>query len=100
MTALLPAEPLDPVESSPFVPPLPPAHYERPKATIRPETTVRLAGIEVPERQQSCGTGSRRYRCGAAAQAALGKLVNGRTLVGAHPIETFRSVIDEALKTP
>jgi protein-disulfide isomerase len=27
-------------------------------------------------------------------------LVNGRTLVGAHPIETFRSVIDEALKTP
>ena len=27
-------------------------------------------------------------------------LVNGRTLVGAHPIETFRSVIDDALKTP
>lgn len=27
-------------------------------------------------------------------------LVNGRTLVGAHPIETFRSVIDEALKAP
>ena len=43
-------------------------------------TTVRLAGIEAPERQQSCGTGSRRYRCGAAAQAALGKLVSGRTL--------------------
>ncbi len=43
-------------------------------------TTVRLAGIEAPERQQSCGTGSKRYRCGAAAQAALGKLVNGRTL--------------------
>ena len=27
-------------------------------------------------------------------------LVNGRSLVGAHPIETFRSVIDEALKAP
>ena len=25
-------------------------------------------------------------------------LINGRQLVGAHPIETFRSVIDEALK--
>jgi endonuclease YncB( thermonuclease family) len=43
-------------------------------------TTVRLAGIEAPERQQSCGTGSRRYRCGAAAQAALGRLVNGRAV--------------------
>jgi protein-disulfide isomerase len=27
-------------------------------------------------------------------------LINGRTLVGAHPIETFRSVIDDALKAP
>jgi protein-disulfide isomerase len=27
-------------------------------------------------------------------------LVNGRKLVGAHPIETFRTVIDEALKAP
>ena len=26
-------------------------------------------------------------------------LINGRKLVGAHPIETFRSVIDEALKS-
>jgi endonuclease YncB( thermonuclease family) len=43
-------------------------------------TAVRLAGIEAPELQQSCGSGPRRYRCGAAAQAALGKLVNGRTL--------------------
>jgi endonuclease YncB( thermonuclease family) len=43
-------------------------------------TTVRLAGIEAPERQQVCGEGSRRQRCGAAAQAALGRLVNGRTL--------------------
>jgi endonuclease YncB( thermonuclease family) len=43
-------------------------------------TAVRLAGIEAPELQQSCGAGARRYRCGAAAQVALGKLVNGRTL--------------------
>ena len=43
-------------------------------------TTVRLAGIEAPELQQSCGAAARRTRCGAAAQAALGKLVNGRTL--------------------
>jgi len=43
-------------------------------------TTVRLAGVEAPELQQSCGAGTRRYRCGAAAQAALGRLVNGRTL--------------------
>ena len=27
-------------------------------------------------------------------------LINGRPLVGAHPIETFRTAIDEALKTP
>jgi protein-disulfide isomerase len=26
-------------------------------------------------------------------------LINGRQLVGAHPIETFRTVIDEALKS-
>jgi predicted DsbA family dithiol-disulfide isomerase len=26
-------------------------------------------------------------------------LINGRQLVGAHPIETFRSVVDEALKS-
>jgi endonuclease YncB( thermonuclease family) len=43
-------------------------------------TTVRLAGIEAPERQQTCGAGGRRYQCGAAAQAALGRLVNGRAL--------------------
>ena len=41
-------------------------------------TTVRLAGIEAPERQQTCGAGGRRFQCGAAAQAALGRLVNGR----------------------
>ena len=27
-------------------------------------------------------------------------LINGRPLVGAHPIETFRTAIDAALKTP
>ena len=43
-------------------------------------TTVRLAGIEAPERQQTCGAGGRRQPCGAAAQAALGRLVNGRAL--------------------
>ena len=43
-------------------------------------TTVRLAGIEAPEHQQICSVGSRRYPCGAAAQAALGRLVNGRAL--------------------
>jgi endonuclease YncB( thermonuclease family) len=43
-------------------------------------TTVRLAGIEAPASQQSCGTGSKRYRCGAAAQSALAKLVSGRAI--------------------
>jgi protein-disulfide isomerase len=27
-------------------------------------------------------------------------IVNGRRLVGAHPVETFRTVIDEALRAP
>jgi endonuclease YncB( thermonuclease family) len=44
-------------------------------------TTVRLAGIEAPERQQTCGAGNRTYRCGAAARAALGRLVSGRPLI-------------------
>jgi endonuclease YncB( thermonuclease family) len=59
-------------------------------------TTVRLAGIEAPASQQSCGTGSKRYRCGAAAQAALSKLVSGRTIActasgtdsSGHPLAT------------
>jgi endonuclease YncB( thermonuclease family) len=41
-------------------------------------TTVRLSGIEAPERQQMCGPSNRRFRCGAAAHAALGRLVDGR----------------------
>jgi endonuclease YncB( thermonuclease family) len=43
-------------------------------------TTVRLAGIEAPERQQRCGDGKRAWRCGAAAEAALARLVNGRSV--------------------
>jgi endonuclease YncB( thermonuclease family) len=41
-------------------------------------STVRLAGIEAPERGQTCGSASRRWRCGAAAEAALNRLVSGR----------------------
>jgi endonuclease YncB( thermonuclease family) len=43
-------------------------------------TTVRLAGIEVPERGQNCGTASRRWRCDTAAEAGLNRLAGGRTL--------------------
>jgi len=43
-------------------------------------TTVRLAGIEAPDRGQTCGSGGRRFRCGAAAESALGRLVNGRAV--------------------
>jgi endonuclease YncB( thermonuclease family) len=39
-------------------------------------TTVRLAGLEAPERQQRCGN----RRCGAGAEAALSRLVNGRSI--------------------
>jgi endonuclease YncB( thermonuclease family) len=42
--------------------------------------TVRLAGIEAPEPDQRCGTGNRRWRCGAAASEALSRLVNGRVV--------------------
>jgi endonuclease YncB( thermonuclease family) len=43
-------------------------------------TTVRLAGIEAPERQQRCGEGKRAWRCAASAEAALARLVNGRNV--------------------
>jgi endonuclease YncB( thermonuclease family) len=43
-------------------------------------TTVRLAGIEAPDRRQTCGTDRRRVRCGAAAESALERLVDGRSL--------------------
>jgi endonuclease YncB( thermonuclease family) len=44
------------------------------------KTVVRLAGIEAPDRQQRCGAAGRGWRCGAAAQAALGRLVEGRVI--------------------
>ena len=43
-------------------------------------TMVRLAGLEAPEREQRCGKGSKAWRCGAAAEAALSKLVDGRAV--------------------
>jgi endonuclease YncB( thermonuclease family) len=43
-------------------------------------TTVRLAGIEAPEQDQRCGTGNRRWRCGAAASEALSRLLSGRVV--------------------
>lgn len=43
-------------------------------------TTVRLSGIEAPESEQRCGTGARAWRCGAAAESALSRLVSGRNL--------------------
>ena len=42
--------------------------------------SLRLAGIEAPDRQQRCGAAGRGWRCAAAAQAALGRLVNGRLI--------------------
>jgi endonuclease YncB( thermonuclease family) len=42
---------------------------------------VRLAGIEAPEAAQQCGKAGKSWRCGAAAEAALARLVNGRRVV-------------------
>jgi endonuclease YncB( thermonuclease family) len=42
-------------------------------------TNVRLSGIEAPEREQRCGKG-RSWRCGAAAESALSRLVDGRNV--------------------
>jgi len=42
---------------------------------------VRLANIEAPERDQRCGkAGARQWRCGAAAESALARLIDGRTV--------------------
>jgi endonuclease YncB( thermonuclease family) len=41
-------------------------------------TAIRLAGIEAPESEQRCGRAGRTWRCGAAAEAALSRLVGGR----------------------
>ena len=43
-------------------------------------TTVRLSGIEAPEQDQRCGSGNRRWRCGAAAGDALSRLIGGRII--------------------
>jgi endonuclease YncB( thermonuclease family) len=43
-------------------------------------TTVRLTGIDPPEREQRCGKGGRGWRCGAAAESALSRLVDGRNV--------------------
>jgi endonuclease YncB( thermonuclease family) len=40
--------------------------------------TVKLSGIEAPESEQRCGAGANRWRCGAVAETALSRLVNGR----------------------
>jgi endonuclease YncB( thermonuclease family) len=44
--------------------------------------TVKLSGIEAPERDQRCGAGpsERGWRCGQAAQDALARIVRGRQL--------------------
>lgn len=44
------------------------------------DTVVRLDGIEAPEAGQRCNTGGRSWRCAAAAESGLGKLVNGRRI--------------------
>jgi endonuclease YncB( thermonuclease family) len=41
-------------------------------------TLVRLSGIEAPDAAQHCSKAGRAWRCGAAAEAALARLVNGR----------------------
>jgi endonuclease YncB( thermonuclease family) len=41
-------------------------------------TTVRLSGIDVPESEQRCGKAGRSWRCSAAAEAALARMVGTR----------------------
>ena len=43
--------------------------------------TIRLDGIEAPDRDQTCARSDNRvWRCGEAAQAALSRLISGRNL--------------------
>jgi endonuclease YncB( thermonuclease family) len=44
------------------------------------DTLVRLGGIEAPEAAQQCDRSGKAWRCGAAAESALARLVNGRRL--------------------
>jgi endonuclease YncB( thermonuclease family) len=41
-------------------------------------TTVRLSGIDAPEREQRCGKDNNKWRCAEAAQSALLRVVSGR----------------------
>lgn len=41
---------------------------------------IRLTGIDAPESEQRCGKAARAWRCGAAAEAALSRLVSGRSV--------------------
>jgi endonuclease YncB( thermonuclease family) len=41
---------------------------------------VRLAGVEAPEPRQRCGPAGRSWQCGAAARAALARLVRGQLI--------------------
>jgi endonuclease YncB( thermonuclease family) len=43
-------------------------------------TTIKLTGIDAPESEQRCGKAARAWRCGAAAEAALSRLVSGRSV--------------------
>jgi endonuclease YncB( thermonuclease family) len=44
-------------------------------------TTIRLEGIEAPDRDQTCArSDGRAWRCGEAAQSALSRLIAGRNL--------------------
>ncbi len=43
-------------------------------------TTIRLAGIEAPEAEQRCGQGSKQWKCGAAAQTGLARVIGGQRI--------------------
>jgi endonuclease YncB( thermonuclease family) len=49
--------------------------------TLRVGTaTVKLTGLDPPEAEQRCGTIARGWRCSAAAEAALSRIIAGRTV--------------------